>query len=116
MRLWRTEALTPVAPQDLDLDDESPAGYAEDYRDLPEEMVNAFRAHLSSRRAEERFSRRREVIRDRTNRFYERGYQHIYWNDTRGKKIWEYELHTYWPSWLRAFAGFCLTCKGFMAC
>ena len=79
--------MTPVAPQDLDFDEppeSAPDRYAVNYRDLPEEMVNAFRAHLSSRRAEERFSRRREVIRDRTNRFYERGYQHIYWNDTRG--------------------------------
>lgn len=38
-----------------------------------------------------------------------------YWNNTRGRQIWEYELHTYWPSWLRAFAAFCLTCKGFIA-
>lgn len=27
----------------------------------------------------------------------------------------EYDPDTYWPAWLRAFAGFCVTCRGFIA-
>lgn len=27
----------------------------------------------------------------------------------------DYDPSTFWPGWLRAFAGFCLTCKGFIA-
>jgi hypothetical protein len=38
-----------------------------------------------------------------------------YWKDALGRKLREYELDTHWPSWLRAFAAFCLTCKGFIA-
>jgi hypothetical protein len=37
-----------------------------------------------------------------------------YWKDALDKKPREYETDTYWPSWLRAFAAFCLTCKGFI--
>ena len=37
-----------------------------------------------------------------------------FWIDP-GKQQREYDLATYWPSWLRAFADFCLTCKGFIA-
>jgi hypothetical protein len=37
-----------------------------------------------------------------------------YWTDALGGKLRDYDQDTYWPSWLRAFAGFCLTCKGFV--
>jgi hypothetical protein len=36
-----------------------------------------------------------------------------FWVDP-GRHRRDYDLATYWPSWLRAFAGFCLTCKGFV--
>jgi len=35
-----------------------------------------------------------------------------FWRDALSPKE-PYDQATYWPSWLRAFAGFCLTCKGF---
>ena len=38
-----------------------------------------------------------------------------FWKDPCGGKIQDYDKETYRPSWLRAFAGFCLTCKGFIA-
>jgi hypothetical protein len=37
-----------------------------------------------------------------------------YWKDALGGKLRDYDRDTYWLSWLRAFAGFCLTCKGFI--
>jgi hypothetical protein len=36
-----------------------------------------------------------------------------YWMGYRSHS-WNYDLDTYWLSWLRAFAGFCQTCKGFV--
>ena len=37
-----------------------------------------------------------------------------YWVDPGAHVGEHYELATLWPSWLRAFAAFCLTCKGFV--
>ncbi len=37
-----------------------------------------------------------------------------YFRDAHSGKL-DYNRDTYWPAWLRAFAGFCLTCKGFIA-
>lgn len=37
-----------------------------------------------------------------------------FWADPQ-RHPWQYGQATYWPSWLRAFAGFCLTCNGFVA-
>jgi hypothetical protein len=36
-----------------------------------------------------------------------------FWRDAHSGKL-RYDQDTYWPSWLRAFASFCLTCKGFI--
>ena len=36
-----------------------------------------------------------------------------YWKDFLSPKP-VYNESTYWPGWLRAFAAFCLTCKGFI--
>ncbi len=36
-----------------------------------------------------------------------------YWKNFLSPKP-VYNESTYWPAWLRAFAGFCLTCKGFI--
>jgi hypothetical protein len=38
-----------------------------------------------------------------------------HWRDALGGKL-PYDQGTYWPSWLRAFAGFCLSCQGFVVC
>jgi hypothetical protein len=38
-----------------------------------------------------------------------------FWVDPGKHPRMQYDLCTYWPSWLRAFAGFCLTCRGFVA-
>jgi hypothetical protein len=37
-----------------------------------------------------------------------------YFRDALAGKMRDYDRETCWPSWLRAFAGFCLTCKGFI--
>ncbi|MFT3881814.1 MAG: hypothetical protein QM703_19410 [Gemmatales bacterium] len=37
-----------------------------------------------------------------------------FWTDPCKQPLVEYDLSTYWPSWLRAFAGFCITCRGFI--
>ena len=37
-----------------------------------------------------------------------------YWKSARGRNLRDYDQDTYWPGWLRAFAAFCLTCKGFV--
>ncbi|MBL9093678.1 MAG: hypothetical protein JNL96_20845 [Planctomycetaceae bacterium] len=37
-----------------------------------------------------------------------------FWKDPATKSWPEYDRDTYWTSWLRAFAGFCLTCDGFV--
>jgi hypothetical protein len=36
-----------------------------------------------------------------------------FWADPARHRM-DYDRETYWPSWLRAFACFCLTCKGFI--
>ena len=36
-----------------------------------------------------------------------------FWFDPN-KHPWQYDVATYWPSWLRAFAGFCHMCCGFV--
>jgi hypothetical protein len=37
-----------------------------------------------------------------------------FWTNPRGYTR-DYDVATYWLSWLRAFAAFCLTCRGFVA-
>ncbi len=54
--------------------------YGEEFEDLPEQLVNALREQVREFQGQERWLRRREVMRDSRNRFYERGFQHIYWN------------------------------------
>lgn len=54
--------------------------YGENFEQLPEQLVNALREQVKEFQSQERYLRRREVMRDRRNRFYERGFQHIYWN------------------------------------
>lgn len=56
--------------------------YGPDNRDLPEQLQEAIKAAIVEFQQQEKFSRRREVRKDRKNRFYEAGYQHLLWNNT----------------------------------
>lgn len=61
---------------------ESP--YGERNEQLPEQLVIALKACIKEFSQQEMYVRRREVMRDRLNRFYERGYQHVYQNNRTG--------------------------------
>lgn len=52
--------------------------YGPDNRDLPKELQDALISLLQIVQMQDLFQRRVEVMRDRRNRFYERGIQHIY--------------------------------------
>lgn len=66
-------------PEDLDTATEEVAQpYGPRFEDLPEDLVNAIKAAVKEAAGQEQYIRRREVLRDRQSRFYERGYQHIY--------------------------------------
>lgn len=72
-------------PQALsDPDEGEVPTYGKDNEELPEQLVKALRAAVEEYQAQEQFDRRREVMRDRRNRFYERGYQHIYEDNRTG--------------------------------
>ena len=47
-------------------------------RELPEQLKQALTEALKDIGKQEMFDRRREVMRDRRNRYYRRGFQHIY--------------------------------------
>lgn len=51
---------------------------------LPEQLQNALKSAVKEFQEQDKYDRRREVLRDRRNRFYERGYQHIYDNYRQG--------------------------------
>lgn len=72
-----------MAPAETEIDQEqAEAQQAPDYgpkfEDLPEPLVRALKAIVQRFAGQEQFLRRREVLSDRKNRFYERGVQHIY--------------------------------------
>lgn len=52
--------------------------YGDRLEKLPEQLVLALKAVVMEFQQQEKFPRRREVMRDRRNRFYERGVQHLY--------------------------------------
>ena len=52
--------------------------YGDDNVDLPEELQNALLCLVQEAQRQDLYQRRIEVMRDRRNRFYERGLQHIY--------------------------------------
>src|SRR5271157_3631984 len=58
--------------------------YGEMNRDLPENMQEALASLITRFMEQDRFVRRREVIEIRKARFFDRGDQYIYWNDTSG--------------------------------
>ncbi len=51
--------------------------YGEKYEKLPLQIINALREQLKKLAFQDKFMRRVEVLRDRRNRFYEKGIQHI---------------------------------------
>lgn len=58
--------------------DGAPPTYGDRNEQLPEQLQNALKYAVQEFQKQETYDRRREVLRDRRNRFYERGYQHIY--------------------------------------
>lgn len=52
--------------------------YGENNKELPEELQNALLSLVQEAQRQDLYQRRVEVMRDRRNRFYERGIQHIY--------------------------------------
>ena len=64
-------------PEEVPNSDEVPT-YGERNRDLPEQLKRALTQALKDIGKQEMFDRRREVMRDRRNRYYRRGFQHIY--------------------------------------
>jgi hypothetical protein len=70
-------------PEEIQDPDEPPT-YGERNCYLPEQLKNALKVALESLGAKELYDRRREVMRDRRNRYYRRGFQHIYENRQTG--------------------------------
>jgi hypothetical protein len=59
--------------------------YGDRNEDLPEELQNLIKDAVREVVEQETYDRRREVIRDRKLRFYERGEQHVYVNGKTGQ-------------------------------
>src|SRR5208337_1922548 len=70
-----------IQEQDTETLDES-VDYGDKNVNLPVEMVDALRALITRFMEQDRFVRRREVMEIRKARFFDRGDQYIYWNDT----------------------------------
>lgn len=70
-------------PEEIEAPDEPPT-YGERNCYLPEQLKTALKNALISLGQREIYDRRREVMRDRRNRFYRRGWQHIYENRQTG--------------------------------
>jgi hypothetical protein len=56
--------------------------YGQDNRDLPEQLVEAIKAAVLEFQQQDKYARRREVRKDRRNRFYEMSHQHLQWNNS----------------------------------
>lgn len=67
-----TERDNPQEPTDAQ------SQYGDENRDLPEELQQALLSLLQEAQRQDLYQRRLEVMRDRRNRFYERGMQHVY--------------------------------------
>jgi len=65
-------------------DAQTAPAYGERNEKLPEQLKNALKQAVRECEQQEQYDRRREVLRDRRNRFYERGIQHIYENSRAG--------------------------------
>jgi hypothetical protein len=82
-----TDQLQQPGTEDPDAqsaDEEPQPEYGPCNEQLPEQLVAAIRSAITEFQSHEKYSRRREVIHDRQNRFYARGYQHISWNNQTG--------------------------------
>jgi hypothetical protein len=83
------EALTPTEDPTADVDapvqesDEAP-NYGEWNEELPQQLQDAIKNAVKEFEKQETYDRRREVLRDRRNRFYERGFQHVYEDKNSG--------------------------------
>lgn len=51
-------------------------------KDLPEQLQNWLKATVEKLQGQDKYARRTEVIEARRQRFYDRGDQYIFWNDT----------------------------------
>lgn len=71
-------------PSELETTQSVRPEYGERNEELPEQLQNALKEIARQFAQQEMYVRRREVLRDRMNRFYERGYQHIYVNRSSG--------------------------------
>ena len=63
---------------------ESSSPYGQDNRDLPKQIVEAFRSTILEFQGQEKYARLREVRRARKLRHYEAGNQFLQWSDSRG--------------------------------
>lgn len=84
--------MTPTLPErtdDLmqsqsDQQDQVAPDYGPNNINLPQQLVDILKAAVKEANQQEQYTRRREVLHDRRNRFYERGYQHVSWNFNTG--------------------------------
>jgi len=75
--------MIPTAQTEPDLPSEQTApDYGENNSQLPKQLVEMVRGAIVEFQSQEKFSRRREVRKDRRNRFYESGYQHLQWSNS----------------------------------
>lgn len=65
-------------------DPNEPPTYGERNCYLPDQLKNALKVALETLGTKELYDRRREVMRDRRNRYYRKGFQHIYENKQTG--------------------------------
>lgn len=78
---------TEAEVQPIENDETEPAvdqdePYGPNNKDLPEQLVNLVAGTIKEFMRQDTYLRRREVMRDRKARFYERGYQHLCWTGT----------------------------------
>jgi hypothetical protein len=76
-----TPALAPEQEQQP-LSQQYDGLFGENNRDLPEQLVNLIKGTIKEFQKQDTYLRRREVMRDRKARFYERGFQHLAWTGT----------------------------------
>lgn len=76
-----TEALEPQQEQEQP-DRQQDYEYGERNRELPQQLVDLVAGVIKKYQKQDNYLRRREVMRDRKARFYERGYQHLAWTGT----------------------------------
>jgi hypothetical protein len=72
----------PMLPDDQDQEQPIGSEYGVNNAELPKQLVEILRSTIVDFSSQEKFSRRREVRKDRRNRFYESGYQHLQWSNS----------------------------------